>query len=43
MLFLDLVQKLNTVMAHTSVEIMWLRWLLQDMGVNVFSPTPINL
>ena len=26
-------------MASTAIEIVWLRWLLQDMGVSLFTPT----
>ncbi|BBH07269.1 transposable element gene [Prunus dulcis] len=28
-------------MASTATEIVWLRWLLQDMGVSLFMPTPM--
>ncbi|KAL7617817.1 hypothetical protein Lser_V15G02567 [Lactuca serriola] len=30
------------VMAVTTCEIIWLRWLLADMGVYISSPTPLN-
>lgn len=28
-------------MAHTTAEVVWLRWLLHDMGVHLSSPTPM--
>ena len=28
-------------MASTTSEIIWLRWLLEDMGVSISSPTPM--
>ncbi|KAM7529809.1 hypothetical protein LguiB_033219 [Lonicera macranthoides] len=28
-------------LAHTTSEIIWLRWLLQDMGVSLSGPTPL--
>ena len=29
------------VMAYTTIEIVWLRWLLADMGIHLLDPTPM--
>jgi hypothetical protein len=41
LLFLNHPPKQNIVPWHTTKEIVWLRWLLADMGISFSHPTPM--